>query len=109
MSRSGAPRNVRYVPVIILVAVLALLAGGLPAVLGGSGTPSRPGLTVQAPGSNGSVQSHHWWDPRGWFGGGGGGGGGAPSSHAIAAWKPAAGRPPGHVAGQGPHQPAHRV
>src|SRR5215471_861843 len=108
MSRSGAPRNVRgYVPVIILVAVLALLAGGLPAVLGGSGTPSRPGLAVQPPGSNGSVQSHHWWDPRGWFGGGGGGG--APSSRAIADWRSAAGRPPGHVAGQGPHKSAHRV
>ena len=107
MSRNGIPRNARgYVPVIVPVAVLALLAGGLPAVLGGSGTPARPGLAVQAPGSNGSARSHHWWDPRGWFGGGGSG---APSSHAIADWKPAAGRPPGRVAGDGPHKAAHRV
>ena len=36
--------------VLALVAVLALLAGGLPVLVGGSGSGSAPGLAVQAPG-----------------------------------------------------------
>lgn len=107
--RFGA-RMRRFMPVMVLVAVLALLAGGLPMLVGGSGSGSAPGLAIQAPGSNGSVQSAlPWWDPKRWFGGGGGGGSTVPSTHAIAAWKPAVGRPPGRVAGQGPRRPAHRV
>ncbi|HEV3382911.1 MAG TPA: DNRLRE domain-containing protein, partial [Trebonia sp.] len=66
---------------LVLVAVLALLAGGLPALLasppGGSGSS---GLAVQAAGSSGSVHSLPWWDPRGWFGGGGAA---APSSKVL--------------------------
>src|SRR5215469_16848770 len=109
MDRRAVSRNVRRLsPFLVLVAVLALLAGGLPALLSQpSGGGSHGGLAVQAPGSSGSVHSLPWWDPRGWFGSGGGGG--APAAHAIAAYKPAAGRPPGRVAGQGPRKPAHRV
>ncbi|HEX6453541.1 MAG TPA: hypothetical protein VF060_29260, partial [Trebonia sp.] len=92
-------------PFVVLVVVLGLLAGGLPALVASPGSGSHPGLTAQAPGSSGSVHSLPWWDPRGWFGGGGG----APAAHAIAGYKPAAGRPAGHVAGQGPRRPAHRV
>ena len=107
MDRRAVSRNVRRLsPFFVLVAVLALLAGGLPALLSQpSGGGSHGGLAVQAPGSNGSVHSLPWWDPRSWFGGGGG----APATHAIADYKPAAGRPPGQVAGQGPHKRAHRV
>jgi hypothetical protein len=89
--------------VVVVVSVLALVAGALTAVyLPGS---SHGGLSIQAAGSSGSLRHYPWWDPRGWFGGGGG----APSTHAIADYKPAVGRPPGHVAGQGAGKPAHRV
>src|SRR5262249_58920315 len=99
MSRNGTPRSARgYVPVIVLVAVLALLAGGLPVVLGGSGTPSRPGVAVQAPGPNGSGQSRHWWDPRGRFGGGCRRAPGAPGLGGNHGAGPPGGRPPGHGA-----------
>jgi RHS repeat-associated protein len=27
----------------------------------------RPAVAILAPGSNGSLQHHPWWDPRGWF------------------------------------------
>jgi hypothetical protein len=27
----------------------------------------RPAMAILAPGSNGSLQHHPWWDPRGWF------------------------------------------
>jgi hypothetical protein len=92
--------------VVVLVVVLGLLAGGLPALVTGSpGSGPGHGVAAQAPGSQGSVHSLPWWDPRGWLGGGGG----APAAHAIADYKPAAARPPGRVAGQGPHKPAHRV
>jgi RHS repeat-associated protein len=107
MNRNGTRRSVRgYGPVLVLVAVLALLAGGLPALVASPGSGSHPGLAVQAPGSQGSVHQLPWWDPRGWFGGGGGG---APAAHTIADYKPPVARPPGRVAGQGPHKPAHRV
>jgi hypothetical protein len=74
MRRRGFIRGVRRsVPVVVLVAVLGLLAGGLPALVAGpgSGCGQSHGLTAQAPGSSSSVQSLPWWDPRGWFGGGG--------------------------------------
>ncbi|HEY2671359.1 MAG TPA: DNRLRE domain-containing protein, partial [Rugosimonospora sp.] len=93
-------------PFVVLLVVLGLLAGGLPALVASPGSGAHPGLAAQAPGSSGSVHSLPWWDPRGWLGGGGGG---APAAHAIAGYKPAAARPPGRVAGQGPHKPAHRV
>lgn len=110
MDRRAVSGNVRRLsPVMVLVAVLALLAGGLPALLSQpSGGGSHGGLAVQAPGSSGSMHSLPWWDPRGWFGGGGGGG--APATHTIAGYKPAAGRAPVKVAGQGAAgKPAHRV
>jgi hypothetical protein len=108
MDRRAVSRNVRRLsPFVVLVAALALLAGVLPALVAPPSAGSHGGLAVQAPGSSGSVRSLPWWDPRGWFGGGGGGG--APSAHAITTWKPAAGRPPGQVAGQGTHKPGHRV
>src|SRR5215469_9000241 len=96
----------RLTPFMVLVAVLGLLAGGIPLLASQPSASSGHGLSIQAPGSNGSVHARPWWDPRGWFGGGGGG---APSAHAIADFKPATGRPPGHVAGQGPRKAAHRV
>ncbi|HEX6520904.1 MAG TPA: DNRLRE domain-containing protein, partial [Streptosporangiaceae bacterium] len=106
MRRRGFFRGVRRVsPFVVLVVVLGLLAGGLPALVASPGSGSHPGVAVQAPGSQGSVHSLPWWDPRGWFGGGGG----APAAHAIADYKPPAARPPGRVAGQGPRRPAHRV
>ena len=96
MSRFGT-RVRRFGPVVVLVAVLALLAGGLPVLTGGSGPGSKPapGLAIQAPGSNGSVHSLPWWDPRGWFGGGGGSS--APSTKVLdnnVAAVPSAGRLP---------------
>lgn len=59
MDRRAVSRNVRRLsPFFVLVAVLALLAGGLPALLSQpSGGGSHGGLAVQAPGSNGSVHS----------------------------------------------------
>ncbi|HEX8008988.1 MAG TPA: DNRLRE domain-containing protein, partial [Trebonia sp.] len=85
----------------VLVAVLALLAGGLPLLTGGSGpgSGSVPGLAIQAPGSSGSVHSLPWWDPRGWFGGGGGSS--VPSAKVLdnnVAAVPSAGRLPRQVA-----------
>jgi hypothetical protein len=90
--------------VLVLVAVLALLAGGLPALLasppGGSGSS---GLAVQAAGSSGSVHSLPWWDPRGWFGGSS-----APSSHAVAGTAAAIAYP-AHQVRQVKAAPARRV
>lgn len=79
MRRRGFSRGIRRLsPVVILVAVLGLLAGGLPALVMSPSGPS--GLAIQAPGSSGSVHSSlPWWDPRGWFGGGSS----APSSTAL--------------------------
>jgi RHS repeat-associated protein len=88
-----------------LAAVLALLAGGLPVILGGTGTGPRPGLAVQAPGSDGSVHSYHWWDPRGWFGGGGSGTPGTRVLDDNAAAVPSTGRMPRQAA----LGPVHRV
>src|SRR5215469_5732091 len=102
---TGLARRMVTVPrIIIVTVVLAAIAAMLVPV---SFPAPDQGLAIQAPGSSGSLGSPaSWWDPRGWFGGGGGG---ASASHAIAAYKPAAGRPPGDVAGQDPHKPAHRV
>ena len=60
----------RFGPVLVLVAVLTLLAGGLLVLVGGSEPGSAPGLAVQAPDSSGSMHSLPWWGPWGWFGGG---------------------------------------
>jgi RHS repeat-associated protein len=96
MGRRRFPRGVRrLMPVFVLVAALGLLAGVLPSVLASpSGGGGGGGLSIQAAGSNGSVHSLPWWDPRGWFGGGDSG---APSSKVLddnVAAVPRAGRLP---------------
>src|SRR5215469_7245425 len=81
MDRRVVVRGIRRLsPFVVLVAVLALLAGGIPLLTSQPSVSSRSGLSLQAPGSRGSVHSLPWWDPRGWFGGGGGG---APSSTTL--------------------------
>jgi len=94
----------RYIPGTkrsrwILSAAALLAAAGLvvsqlpPARVAGS--HRTPG--VQAAGSNGSLQHHSWWDPRGWFGGGGT----APKPRVLAgnvAAVPGTGRMPRQVA-----------
>lgn len=106
MGRRGFSRGVRRsVPVIVLVAVLGLLAGGLPALVaspGGGGHVSGP--AAQAPGSQGSVHHLPWYDPRGWFGGGSS----VPSSHAVAGTDAAIAYPPHHVV-QAKTAPERRV
>jgi RHS repeat-associated protein len=70
----------RYGPLVACLAVLALVAGGGSlVVLPHRAGPPRAGA-VLAPGSQGSLAHHPWWDPRGWFGGSG-----VPKSRTIAA------------------------
>src|SRR6266487_3417289 len=70
----------RYGPLVACLAVLALLAGGgsLVALPHRAGAPKAG--AVLAPGAQGSLGHHPWWDPRGWFGGSG-----APGPRTIAA------------------------
>jgi len=73
MDRRAVSRGIRRLsPFVVLVAVLGLLAGGIPLLASQPSASSGHGLSIQAPGSSGSVHSLPWWDPRGWFGGGGG-------------------------------------
>ncbi|MBO0832615.1 MAG: hypothetical protein J2P29_11670, partial [Actinobacteria bacterium] len=68
----------RWRLVVSVACVLSMAAGVTVAVLPsrGSGLPGNAGIL--APGSQGSLPHHSWWDPRGWFGGSG-----APSSTTL--------------------------
>src|SRR5258708_33091932 len=108
MDRRAVSRGIRRLsPFMVLVVVLGLLAGGIALLASQPSASSRGGLSIQAPGSNGSVHSLPWWDPRGWFGGGGGGSS-APSARVLAdnaSAVPFAGRMPRQAA----LGPVHRV
>lgn len=104
MDRRRAWRGARRAAAsLVVLVVLGLLAGGLPALI--SPSHSGGGVAIQAPGSSGSVRSLPWWDPRGWFGGGSSG---TPHGKVLADDVSAVPH-----AGRMPHQakaaPSHRV
>jgi hypothetical protein len=57
-------RSRRIVAGAALLAAVSLVLSQMAPVRAPGG---RPALAILAPGSNGSLQHHPWWDPRGWF------------------------------------------
>src|SRR5215472_6058682 len=63
----------------IAIACVASMTAGITIVALPTSNGPPPNAGIFAPGSQGSLSHHRWWDPAGWFGGNG-----APSSHTLA-------------------------